>query len=128
MKVGKEEIMAAVTALDLWVNGRDHEAEYKEWERKLKHISDTVNSISGVTAKIVEPTMLSNVAPRLSISWNRNTVKISPNDAHDRLLNGEPRIKMSAGGDGLSIMSYMMEKGDEIPVARRLKEVLSSSV
>jgi len=125
MKVGKEEIMGALTALDLWVNGRDHEAEYREFERKLNYIKDSLSGISGVTAEVVQPTMLSNVAPRLQITWEQTEVKISPADAHDQLLNGEPRIKMSAMGNGLSIMSYMMEEGDEIVVSKRLKEVFS---
>ncbi|MFC1528842.1 aminotransferase class V-fold PLP-dependent enzyme [Candidatus Latescibacterota bacterium] len=128
MKVGKEEIMGALTALDLWVNGRDHETEYREFERKLNYIKDSLSGISGVTAEVVQPSMLSNVAPRLEIAWEQNAVKISPSDAHDQLLNGEPRIKMSTMGNGLSIMSYMMEEGDEIPVGRRLKEVLSGAV
>ncbi|MBT4484971.1 MAG: hypothetical protein HOC71_14980, partial [Candidatus Latescibacteria bacterium] len=125
MKVGKEEIMGALAALDLWVNGRNHEAEYTEFERKMNYIKDGLSGISGVTAEVIQPTMLSNVAPSLHVTWEQAAVKISPADAHDQLLTGEPRIKMSTMGNGLSIMSYMMEEGDEIPVVRRLKEVLS---
>ncbi|MFC1528561.1 aminotransferase class V-fold PLP-dependent enzyme [Candidatus Latescibacterota bacterium] len=128
MKVGKEEIVGVVAALDLWINGRNHDAEWKEWERKLKHISDAITSISTVTTEVVQPYRPSNYAPSLSIKWDRNLVKISPAEVQEQLDKGEPRIKMSAGGNGMQIMSYMLEKGDEIPVGRRLNEILSGAV
>jgi hypothetical protein len=54
-------------------------------------------------------------------------VKISPEEAYRQLRDGEPRIYMSLTGKGLYIMSYMMEKGDEVAVARRIREILSAA-
>ena len=128
MKVGKEEIMGMLAATEMWVNGRDHNAEWKEWDRKLKHISDAVTPIPTVQTTVVQPDRPSNYAPRLSITWDQNKVKISPREVNERLYNGDPGIEMPYNGKGMSIMSYMLESGDEVPVARRLKEVLSSAV
>ena len=55
-------------------------------------------------------------------------MKISPAEVQEQLDKGEPRIKMSAGDNGMQIMSYMLEEGDEIPVGRRLNEILSGAV
>jgi len=128
MKVGKEEIMGMLAATEMWVNGRDHKAEWKEWERKLKHISDAVTSIPTVTTEVVQPDRPSNYAPRLSITWDQNKVKITPGEVNEKLYDGNPGIEMPYGSRGMTIMSYMLEPGDEVPVAKRLKEVLSGAV
>jgi len=126
MKVGKEEIMGLLAAVELWINGRDHEAEWSEWERRLHYISDCITIIPTVKTKVVLPGR-SNVAPTLSITWEQNNVKITPREIQKILLNGEPRIQVPLSGRGLSIMPYMMEHGEERTVGERLHEVLSSA-
>jgi D-glucosaminate-6-phosphate ammonia-lyase len=128
-KVGKEEIMGVLTALDLWNNALDHEAEWRDWETKLKHISDAVSSIQSVKTEVVQPHRPSNHALRLKVTWDQNTVKINPKEVEEQLGKGEPRIMMRpSGDDGMLIMSFMIEDGDEIHIGRRLAEVLSGAV
>jgi L-seryl-tRNA(Ser) seleniumtransferase len=127
MKVGKEEIVGMVTAVEMWVRHRDHAAEAKEFERRMNYIRDRITAIPGVTATVNLPRRRSNVAPTLSIAWDRNKVKISPDDAHTELREGSPRIWMPSSGRGLNIMSYMMEKGEEVIVAKRLKEIFTKA-
>ena len=127
-KVGKEEIMGVLAALDLWVNGLDHEAAWKDWERKLKHIADEVSSITTVKTEVIQPHRPSNYAPRLTVTWDQNTVKVNPQEVEEQLDRGEPRIKMRPSGDGMLIMSFMIEDGDEIHIGRRLSEILSGAV
>jgi len=128
MKCGKEEIMGSLASLDLWINGRDHDAEWKEWLRRFDYIDKQLASIPSVKTEVVNPTMRSNDAPRLSIIWEQEKVSITPGDVAQQLDEGTPRIQMSPSGKGMIIMSYMMEDGDEIPVAARLGEILSSAV
>jgi L-seryl-tRNA(Ser) seleniumtransferase len=125
MKVGKEGIMGTLAALEMWVRGRDHRTEWREWERKLTSINDRINSIPSVITKMNNPTLRSNVAPTLSISWDQKIVKITPREASEQLYNGEPAIEMPFDDNGLTIMSYMLEPGDEVQVGRRLREVFS---
>ena len=78
--------------------------------------------------EVVNPTTRSDNAPRLSITWDQVNVKITPGEVAKQLDEGKPRIQMPAGRNGMTIMSYMMEKGDEIAVAGRLGEILSGAV
>src|SRR6185436_5857854 len=48
LKVGKEEIMGMLAAVEMWVK-RDHKAEWKQWEDWLAHIATTVKKVDGVT-------------------------------------------------------------------------------
>lgn len=127
MKVGKEEIIGLLTAVDMWVNRRDHAAERREFERKLNFIGNAAAKTPGVTFTVNQPDRRSNVAPTMSITWDPSTVKITPQEAHLQLREGSPRIWMPASGNGLSIMSYMMEKGDEVTVAKRLTEIFTKA-
>ena len=130
-KVGKEEIVGVPTALDLWVHGRDHDAEYKEWGRRLDYISEQITKIEGVTTEIVKPGRPSNVAPTMSISWDEDKLELTREEFDRRLLAGYPRIKIASyTGDAshspaAAIRPYQMRPGDEIPVARRMFELLS---
>ncbi len=127
MKVGKEEIIGVLTALDLWVNHRDHAAEAKEFERKLNYIGEAASKTPTVTFTINQPKRRSNVAPTMNITWDQAAVKIAPAEVHRQLREGDPRIWMSASGNGMYIMSYMLEEGDEVIVAKRLGEILAGA-
>lgn len=125
MKVGKEEIMGVMTSLELWLNGRDHKAEFKEWERMLAFISKFITRVPTVKTTVIQPKRPSNVAPTMSIEWDNKKVKLTRDEFENRLMNGYPRIKIAAGS---TIMPYMMRPGDEVPVARRIYEVLSDAL
>ena len=69
----------------------------------------------------------SNVAPVLHMSWETSEIGIDPDEVVRLLSEGEPRVEMG-GGDGLSIMPYMMEPGEDALVAARLKAILEPMV
>ena len=48
-------------------------------------------------------------------------------DAANQLSAGEPRIELHNNENGISIMPYMMEEGEDEIVAARIGEVLNSS-
>ncbi|MBT4483522.1 MAG: aminotransferase class V-fold PLP-dependent enzyme, partial [Candidatus Latescibacteria bacterium] len=128
MKGGKEEIMSLLAAVDMWVNGRDHEAEWKEWGRKLKYINDAVASIPGVKTKAALTERLDDTTLLLHIDWDRNNVKISPGEVHEQLRNGDPSIIIHGSRSGVEVHGYIMDTGTEVPIAKRLKEILSGAV
>src|ERR1700685_3827365 len=70
LKVGKEEIMGMLAAVEMWTK-RDHQAEWHQWEAWLADIATKVRKIDGVTAEIKQPgSDLSNRTPRLMVQWD----------------------------------------------------------
>ena len=123
MKAGKEEVMGLLAAVEQWVK-RDHEAEWKEWERRLATISAALTDLQSVTITTRQPGR-SNVAPHLSISWDSQVLGITAAAVQQALSKGDPRIEVPVHGDGFSINPYMMEEGEDEIVARRLREVMA---
>lgn len=134
LKVGKEEIMGMLAAVEMWVK-RDHQAEWREWESWLDQIAAAVKKIDGVTTRVAEPNEgLSNRTPHLVVQWDGRKLGITGQEAARVLLDAEPRIVV-AGGTGnrvmgnmastVSIVPYQMMPGDAKAVADRLYAVLS---
>jgi L-seryl-tRNA(Ser) seleniumtransferase len=127
MKVGKEEIMGLLAAVEMWVKHRDHKAEWNQWESWLQRISSEITQVPGVKSEVVTPGR-SNVAPTLSIRWDAQQVKITGPELKQQLNESSPRIWVPLGREGsISIQPYMMEPGEDQIVARRLRELLSAA-
>ncbi len=132
LKVGKEEIMGMLAAVEAWKT-RDHEAEWREWGNTLTFISQRVTKIGGVTTAVEQPEGLSNRTPSLKIMWDAGQIGITGQEASKLLLDTEPRIVLASGigsrpdrmMSSVSVTPYMMMPGDEKVVADRLYEVLS---
>jgi len=132
LKVGKEEIMGMLAAVEAWTR-RDHQAEWKEWEGWLNTIRQAAGSVPTVRSDISQPNGPSNVAPTLRVSWNAAKVGLTGGQLADALDKGRPRIVL-AGSDSVnaqgetsfSINPYMMMPGDDAMVARRIREVLTN--
>ena len=126
LKVGKEEIMGMLAAVEMWVK-RDHKAEWAQWEAWLGHISDSVKKVDGVSTKLNQSREgLSNRTPSLQISWDAAKLGISGQEVSRLLLDSEPRIVLAGSSpSGVSVVPYQMSPGDEKVVASRLYAALS---
>jgi L-seryl-tRNA(Ser) seleniumtransferase len=133
MKVGKEEIMGMLAAVEAWTK-RNHDAEWKTWESWLDIIGSRVKSIPSVRTEILQPEDLSNHAPRLRIHFDAAKTGITGEEVLDLLLKGEPRIILGDGRGNLregsqnwvTIMPYMMMPGDAKIVADALHKALTN--
>ena len=126
MKVNKEEMLAMMVAVELFLK-KDHQAEWKEWERRAKLIMDAATSVSGVKAEVQIP-KIANEVPHVHITWDQASVKLAPRDVVRQLREGDPAIEPTPGGnDRIVIGVWMMQPGEDKIVARRLKEILKSS-
>jgi uncharacterized pyridoxal phosphate-dependent enzyme len=132
LKVGKEEIMGMLTAVEMWKK-RDHDAEWKQWQSWLDEIATSVKRVNGVTTQVDGPEGLSNRSPRLVIRWEGAQLGITGEEVARTLLDSEPRIVLGSGtgsrpdhmASSVSITPYMMMPGNAKVVAQRLYEVLS---
>jgi uncharacterized pyridoxal phosphate-dependent enzyme len=141
MKVGREEMIGMLVAVESWVK-RDHKAEWAKWVARCDYIAERVTKIPGVTAEVIrEPgASLSNRSPRVSLRWDSKQFGLTGADAANLLEEGEPRIALGGGGGGggrgggpqtggdasISMSSAMLADGDEKIVAQRIMEVLSA--
>ena len=55
MKVSKEEIVGMVVAVETFVNKRNMQSEFKEWESWYAHISERITQVPGVKAQVRGP-------------------------------------------------------------------------
>ena len=132
LKVGKEEIMGMLAAVEMWVR-RDHEAEWKQWTAWCEQIGDAVKKIDGVTVGITEQRELSNRTPQLNIKWDGAKLGITGTEVHKLLTDTEPRIILASGSgarpgsmaSSVSVVPYMLMPGDVKVIADRLYNVLS---
>ena len=125
LKVGKEEIMGMLAAVEAWVT-RDHDAEWKQWEGWLATIREQATKVATVRTEVLQPRGPSNYAPELRISWDAAKVGIGGMEAAAALQEGSPRVVITGGQNSLTVMPYMMMPGDDAIAARRIREVLAN--
>jgi uncharacterized pyridoxal phosphate-dependent enzyme len=90
-KVSKEEVVGMVVAVETFVNKRDIQAEFREWESWYAHISEKITAIPGVKTQVRGP-QRGGPFPTLSVSWDPAQVGLTAGYVGRQLLEGEPRI------------------------------------
>ena len=125
-KVGKEEIMGMIKALELYLK-EDHEALNKEWQRRLEYVSAQVTKVPGVTTAFKTPDVANHV-PHMTISWDASKVKLDPKDAHKQLREGKPSIVLGGEKGQLGMNSFMLKPGEEKIIAEHLTKLLRANV
>ncbi len=127
MKVSKEEIAGMTVAVDAWVNRRDINAEYREWESWYAHIAERVTQVPGVSARVDGPTR-GGPFPTMTVAWDPQRVGLTAGELHDLLLSGSPAIQTHAAGDGheFRLRPVALKPGEYRIVAERLRDVLQT--
>ena len=126
MKVNKEELLAMMVAIELYIK-KDHAAEWRDWEKRVKLIGDSVASVSGIKTETFVPT-IANAVPHLRITWDEAALKIAPAEVVKKLKEGEPSIELVPGAKpGIAVAVWMLQPGEAQIVARRIREVLKGS-
>jgi uncharacterized pyridoxal phosphate-dependent enzyme len=125
-KVGKEEIVGMVKALECYLN-EDHEALNKEWHKRLELISTKIMTLPGATTAYFLPDMANHV-PHLEMKWDQQRIKITPQEAYTALRQGNPSIVLTTGErpDALSMNSFMLKPGEDAIIADKLYQVLKA--
>src|ERR1700680_3867270 len=67
-KVGKEEILGMVKALELHLK-EDHDALWREWQGRLADISQQITKVPGVSTEFFVPDVANHV-PHMEIMWD----------------------------------------------------------
>ena len=126
MKVNKEEMLGMMVALENYAK-RDHDAEWREWEKRIGIIRDSVANMPTLTCEVYIPE-IANHTPHLRIKWNAAALKIAPHEVVEQLRDGDAAIEVTpAGREELVMNVWMLQPGEAQIVARRLREVLKAA-
>jgi L-seryl-tRNA(Ser) seleniumtransferase len=122
-KVGKEEIIGMVKALELYLK-EDHDALAREWQNRLEMISRELTKVPGVSTSFFVPDIANHV-PHMQITWD-SRVSLEPREASKLLRNSKPAIVIGGGEGraGLTMCSFMLQPGEDKVVAEQLSRVL----
>ncbi len=124
LKVNKEEMLGMLAAVESYLK-RDHEAERREWDRRIKIIADSVASVKSVTTSVWVPEIANHV-PHLRMRWDEASIGLTVPEVVKALRDGEPSIEVVPGGSTeLTVGVWMLQPGEERIVARRIREILT---
>jgi seryl-tRNA(Sec) selenium transferase len=143
MKVGKEEIMGCLAAVEAWLK-MDMPKLNKEWGTLVQRIATLVETVPGVEAKVYMPE--ENQCPTLMISWDQKAWRYTTADCARELLDGTPAIAVltednpsdvlsrkqtpkrpSGRNDTLQIVSMTLRPGEEIIMGQRIRQLLTQA-
>jgi L-seryl-tRNA(Ser) seleniumtransferase len=145
MKVGKEEIIGMLTAIETWQK-LDINALNREWNAKVQRIAKLVGTVPGVNTNVYVPEE-GNSYPTLRVEWDEQKVGLSVAQCDQKLRDGNPRIEVLTNtnpsmvpavheGSGpkheppknrLEIVSMTLQDGEDLIVGRRLREILNAA-
>jgi D-glucosaminate-6-phosphate ammonia-lyase len=130
-KVGKEEVVGLLTAVEVALK-KDEAAELRQREATLRRFADKVAGIPSVRTEFITNLDPSH-SPRLSVQWDETKLGLSPGDVVARLREGEPSIvaadmtRFRPSWKGLGIFANQLRPGEELIVARRVREILTKA-
>jgi len=150
MKVGKEEVIGCLTAIETWLN-TDSKKLYDEWNARVDRIAKLVETVPGVQTQIYVPDD-GNRYPTLRVSWDQQAWGFGITDCVQKLREGDPVIEVlgvdnpslvSAVHEGIEkpkpnakelkkqnhieLVSMTIQPGEEMIVGQRLRSILSSA-
>ncbi len=113
MKVGKEEIVALVVALERAL-ALNQDTVMEEWNARARWIAGQLQGIRGLRAEYkVNTAGYGDV----DLSWDESVIPLTEGEVKRQLKEGEPRVVY----DGTSVRTRLLREGEERLVADRLR-------
>jgi L-seryl-tRNA(Ser) seleniumtransferase len=147
MKVGKEEVMGMLAAVEAWTKV-DLSQLNKEWGERAERIQKLVDTVPGVKTEIRIPEG-GNRYPTLSVTWDEEAWNFTVADCDRKLREGEPRIEVLTASnpslvpavaegdkddkktprrrDRIQIISMTLQPGEDLVVGKRLRDILNQA-
>ncbi len=94
MKVGKEELVGLIRALELFVED-DHDAKIEEWLDRSRRIAADLDSVSGFETSLTADDKTA-VAPEVVVSVDAETAGVTATEVVGGLRREEPRVFVGA--------------------------------
>jgi L-seryl-tRNA(Ser) seleniumtransferase len=146
MKVGKEEVMGCLAAVEAWMK-MDLSALNRQWNERAVRIQKLVDTVPGVKTEIRIPEE-GNRYPTLIVTWDEEAWGFTVADCDKKLREGEPRIevltsnnpslvpavregyenpKAAKRANRIEIVSMTLQPGEDLIVGKRLREILNEA-
>lgn len=150
MKVGKEEVIGCLTAIETWLK-TDSKKLYDEWNARVDRIAKLAETVPGVRTEIYVPDD-GNRYPTLRVSWDQQAWGFGISDCVQKLRESDPVIEVlsvdnpsmvTAVREGvdkpqpnpkelkeenhIELVSMTIQPGEEMIVGKRLREILGSA-
>jgi L-seryl-tRNA(Ser) seleniumtransferase len=150
MKVGKEEIIGCLTALETWLK-TDEKKLYAEWNDRLDRIRKLVETVPGIRTDTFVPDD-GNRYPTLRIYWDQQAWQYKISDCVQELRAGDPVIEVLGADnpslvkavregnpnpkpnrkelkqpDHIELVSMTIKPGEEVIVGQRLRAILGAA-
>ena len=129
MKVSKEDMIALLAAVERYMH-IDHQAEWREWERRIAVLENALKDIPTLQAEQIVPP-IANSVPHLIISWDEKRIKITREQLTASLAKSDPPIQIGrvrgTGDKGVLLSVFMLQDGEDTIVAKRLREILQKA-
>lgn len=129
MKVGKEEIIGLIVALERFVK-QDHLAEEERWAARAQRVAAGLQGIRGLTAEVALNT--SRYAD-VALAWDEAVIPMDRTAVAAKLASGSPRIQLELSGQEpgtrrwrATARTRLLRDGEELLVARRLREIFEA--
>ena len=134
-KVGKEEIVGLVTALELVSVEEVLQAEFDSWEQRTAHMIEVLSRIPGVRAyrELAASSAEQSTSgatpegvPVTQVRWDAEIVSRTGGQVIQELLEGDPRIVARVAAEGIELSPSTMQEGEERIVAERVAQALGA--
>jgi D-glucosaminate-6-phosphate ammonia-lyase len=130
-KVGKEEIVGLLTAVELYLS-LDLDAQRRERTETLNRVAEKLQGLPTLRTEFVPNGDYSH-SPRLSVQWDEKALDLTVSQMVQRLRSGSPSIEASdmtqyePPWKGLGILPHNLLPGEELIVARRIAETVTQA-
>jgi L-seryl-tRNA(Ser) seleniumtransferase len=126
MKIGKEEIVGLLAAVERFVRF-NHDEEERRWTKMLQRVARRLSGIRSVEARFVPEDIEPPHVPRLYVRWDEQAFGLTAQQVIRELAEGDPHIYVRHTTYGLTIVPVGIQAGEEETIARRLRQILLSS-
>jgi len=134
MKVGKEEIVGLLTAVEMWSDSKFEKKMFDSWQKSSEYMKNCLSEIPGVRAFLGSspPSSTGNSVrplglPYVQVEWDERKITKTIEQVVEELGKGNQIIEVSLGfPDGILLNPATMQPQEEMIVVDRLSEIFAN--